>query len=329
MSVTYLICKSHALESRLLSKSFVLELASSNTLGEFLDKLSQTSYGPRLRESRDVWSVEKALGEEFINRLAMLLKISYENARNFLKVFLKRNEIQNLIWIVRMKKRGASKEEIERELLPTWELDGMDLTPLLEAESLDDVLSSLKRAGYEELAKIKDDVLLIEAALKQSYYRQVFESINKLSIADKEDIRKLIGVELDLQNLRTCVGALMQKYSREFVEKFLLENPRGISKRRLLALFSKGNPNLFIEYFPRYAPIIRLAIAGEDWRLELESLKILKKKADLKKIPKYISFFYVIRYLLDLEIEYRNLRSLALAIYHGIPVERRKRLLVL
>ena len=146
---------------------------------------------------------------------------------------------------------------------------------------------------------------------------------------DKEEIIDLIGVEIDLQNLRTCILSLLRGYSSDFVESFLLESPHGISRKFLLRLFKERNPHIFIEHFLKYESFLRPAITGEDWGMESELLRILKKKIDSKRIPKYISFFYVIRYVSELEIEYRNLRSLALAVYHGIPAERRKRLLVL
>ena len=329
MSTTYLVCKAHALDSALLPESTILDLASSKTLNDFLDKLAQTSYGSELTGVKDVWDAERSLGIFFVKRLTSLVNSAYEAARDFLRAYLKRYEVQNLVWIARMKSRGSSKEEIERELLPIWWIEEFDPSPLIEAETLDELVSLMRKFGYSEVKEGEKDLLAIEAALKASYYRYVFNFLENRGVPDKNDILELLALEIDLHNLRTCIISLVRGYSREFVEKFLVKNPKGMSKGFLLKLVSGGDPAAFIEHFPRYERLLRFAIAGEDWRLEIESLKALKRSVNFKKIPKYISFFYVLKYILDLEIEYRNLRSILLAIYHGIPAERRRELLIL
>ena len=83
-----------------------------------------------------------------------------------------------------------------------------------------------------------------------------------------------------------------------------------------------------MEHFPAYRSFLERAAAGEEWAMELEKLKAMKRFVDSRKIPKFISFFYVLKYVLDLEIEYRNLRAAAASIYHDLPMELRRRMLI-
>ena len=79
--ITYLICKCHAYESKLLPRKLILELASVSNLEEFIEIISSTLYGRRISEAKSIWDIETALTEIFVDRLSALLKISFENIK--------------------------------------------------------------------------------------------------------------------------------------------------------------------------------------------------------------------------------------------------------
>ena len=324
--ITYLVCKCHAYESRLLPRRLILELASLSRLEEFVEILS-TIYGRRLSEAKSLWDVEAALTEMFIDRLSTLLKISFENIREFLIQYYRRFEVQNLIRIMRMKIARESAERIKELIIPSERLGGMDLDPFIRARDLNEFISLLSETTYKKISEMRvKNPLILESMFRWIYYRGVFEKISKIPRDDRLDAMEVLGMELDLHNIRVCMLPMLYGYDRKLAEDLLIDNPAGKSKTLLMGL---RDVKELLEKFPRYRSFIEALMRREEWRAEIEYFRILKSEVDKKRISKYISFFYVLKYILDCEVEYRNLRSIAISIHHNLPVDVRRGLLIL
>jgi len=323
---TYLVCKCHAYESKLLPRRLILELTSLSRLEEFNEILA-TIYGQRLSEAKSLWDVETALTEIFIDRLSAILKISFENIKEFLIQYYRRFEVQNLIKIMRMKIVHESAERIKELIIPSERLGGMNLDPFIRARDLNEFISLLSETIYRKISEMKvENPLILESMFRWIYYRGVFEKISKIPRDDRRDAMEMLGMELDLHNIRVCMLPMLYGYDRRLAEDLLIDNPAGKSKILLMEL--RGVKEL-LEEFPRYRSFIEALMRREEWRAELEYFRILKSEVDKKRISKYISFFYVLKYILDCEIEYRNLRSIAISIHHNLPVDVRRGLLIL
>jgi len=329
MSLTYLICRVHGYAPRLLTREMILDLASARTLQEFVEKLSRTDYGQELEGARTLREIEDSLTEVFMNKLRAVLRVASGRTQSFLKAYLRRYEVQNLVLVLRMKAGKASEEEIERLLIPVEELGALKIEPILEAESLEQALEIIRRSKRYLLPKKAENVLVLEMSLWKDYYTALLKNISKTPLQDRKDLKKFIGLEIDLYNLKTCLLAINGVISLNDAKKLVIKNPAGISRRRLLSLMKRSTKDLLLELFHNYRGYLEKFISGEFWLAEIEKYKILKKYADALRIPKFINFFYVIKYLLDLEIEYRNLRSIAISIYHELPVETRTQLLII
>jgi len=325
--ITYLICKCHVYESRLLPKRLILELASVSKLEDFIGILSATIYGQRISEAKNVWDVEAALTEIFIDRLSTLLKISPENVKEFLIQYYRRFEVQNMVRIMRMKLAHDPIESIEELIIPSERLGGMDLDPFMRARDFNEFMSLLAGTAYRKISEMKiKNPLILESMFRWIYYRGVFDKVSRIPGDDRSDVMEILGIELDLHNLRVWMLPILYKYDRKLAESLLIDNPAGKSKRRLMELKSVVE---FLEEFPRYRGFIEALIRQEEWMAEIEYFKILKDEVDKRRISKYVNFFYVLKYILDCEIEYRNLRSIAISIYHNLPIDVRRSLLIL
>jgi len=324
--ITYLICKCHAYESRLLPRRLILELASLSRLEEFIETLT-IIYGQRFSEAKSLWDVETALTEIFIDRLSTLLKISPENIKEFLIQYYRRFEVQNLIRIMRMKIARESAETVKELIIPSERLGGMNLDPFMRARDLNEFISLLSETMYRKICEMEvENPLILESMFMWIYYRGVFEKISKIPRDDRLDAMEVLGMELDLHNIRVCMLPMLYDYDRKLAENLLIDNPAGKSKKLLTEL--RGVEELLKE-FPRYRNFIEALMRREGWRAEIEYFRILKSEVDKKRISKYISFFYVLKYILDCEVEYRNLRSIAISIHHNLPVDVRRGLLIL
>ncbi|MCD6125464.1 MAG: V-type ATPase subunit [Thaumarchaeota archaeon] len=325
--ITYLICKCHVYESRLLPRRLILELASASKLEDFIEMLSATAYGDGLLEAKSIWDVEAALTEKFINRLSTLLRVSPENIREFLIQYYRRFEIQNLIRIMRMKLIHEHAESIKRLIIPSEMLGGMDLDPFIGAKNFNEFINLLAGTRYKAISKMDiENPLILESMFRWIYYQGVFDKVSKIPRADRPDVMKILGIELDLHNIRVCILPILYDYDRKLAENLLIDNPAGKSKGLLMELRSIEE---LLESFPRYRVFIEALMRREEWRAEIEYFRILKDEVDGKRISKYINFFYVLKYILDCEVEYRNLRSIAISLYHNLPVNIRRSLLIL
>ena len=248
--------------------------------------------------------------------------------RKFFEAYLRKYEVLNLTWILRMRAGGASREMIGQILLPTGRLGGIDLEPILEAENIEAVKRILRQSGAYKIPEDVEDPLQLEAELWRSHYQRVFKLASRTRISDSREVRRFLGIELDLSNLRTCILALLRNWDPEKIRGLLVDNPAGTSLKLLRELVEKKDPRIFMEHFSRFRSFLEKAASGDVWLMEIEALRILKRYVDSERINKFISFFYILRYILELEIEYRNLRAIAVAIHHNLPQESRRMLLI-
>lgn len=330
MDLTYLICRAHGFETKLLTAEHIRELMAVNSLKELVERLSQTGYGPKLRDAKNIWDLERIFAEELMDKFHRLLGISPEGVlRDFLKTYFRRYEVQNLIWLIRMKWRKASEEEVKSILLPTERIGDVKFEPLIKLESLEELFELLENQGYQGIAAFGEDISLIECALRKIHYQRLMERLSRIILADRRDIRSLLIPEIDLSNLKLCIITLLHNYDEDTVRKLLIKNPGGISLRELLASVKMGDIRKFIESFPNYRAFLETVLSGEEWKIDVEQLRVVRKALYLKRVERYISFLYVMKYIIDVETEYRNLRSIALSIYHNLPVEAREELVIL
>lgn len=329
MSLTYLICRAHGYASRLLGRELILELASTQSLQQLVERLAATEYGEKLKTARTLMEMENAITEVLLNRLRSLLKVAGESRGvDFLKSYLRRYEVQNIIWALRMRLGKASKEEASKLLIPVEEISDVKIEDILEAEDLTQALEIIKRSKAYRLPKTINSLLELEAELWKNYYSRVFERASRIPAGDRVEIRKLLGLEVELINLRTCILSAIKRLDRSIAERMLIENPAGTSRRKLRHFLESYDEKFYLEHFPAYRSYLEKLISGEEPFAEIERLRILKRFADKRRIPRFISFFYVIKYLLDLEAEYRDLRAILISIHHNIPNDIRLRLLI-
>jgi vacuolar-type H+-ATPase subunit C/Vma6 len=329
MSLTYLVCRVHGYETRLIKPNRMLELASLSSLEDLIRALGEVDYGRYLSGAKTLGEVEQGLAEAFISKLTPLLELASGGIRRFLEAYLRRYEAMNLTWILRMKAGGAPREMVEQILLPTWRLGGIDLKLILDAENIEAMKKIIRQSGAYEISEDVKDLLQLEAELWRSHYQRVFKLASRTRISDSREVRRLLGIELELSNLRTCMLALLRNWDPKRIQGLLVDNPAGTPLKLLQKLVERRDPHIFMERFKMFRSFLEKAISGDVWLMEIEALRILKRYLDSEKINKFISFLYILRYILELEIEYRNLRAIAVATHHNLPHESRRMLLIL
>ena len=178
MSLTYLICRTHGYASKLLRRDLIRELATCRSLRELAERLSDTEYGPKLKAAGTALDFEKALAEVFVNRLSALSGLAPSRIKDFIESYLKKYEIQNLVWIARMKLGGASEGEVKRLLIPIKGVSRLDVESLIKAKNLSELINAIRESRTYQLPEEVENIIDFEAELWRSYYTQILKSFH-------------------------------------------------------------------------------------------------------------------------------------------------------
>jgi V/A-type H+-transporting ATPase subunit C len=128
----------------------------------------------------------------------------------FLQALTTRYEIDNLkhllrLWFDRTIRRRSIQEAVGYLLREKIHFD-LNIDAVLEAPDIGAVIAALSSTPYaqvisEHAAGITETLFPIEIALDHFYYRQLLEETERLEPRDRRIARRLIGVEIDLQNI--------------------------------------------------------------------------------------------------------------------------------
>ena len=187
----------------------------SSTLFEGLTYLQDTPRYKELSISVDSNStdfpkkIEKILYRNVYSEIFALVKDAPEKARDLIKFYLKKSHVDALKNIIRQ----IHTKEIEflslEEFFVATSEEKTELTIISEAESIETLIQKLQtpwvvealRSAIDEYKK-QENVLLLEYALDQFFYKQLWDNIIPSQDGkDRKVAQKIIGMEIDLNNI--------------------------------------------------------------------------------------------------------------------------------
>jgi V/A-type H+-transporting ATPase subunit C len=201
--------------SELLSEKDFSALMKKGTLEEAVEALLSTAYKEevsRYMRTGDVKTVEFALYVHEIETVRAVKRDLRGDAAGFVEALLLRYEtdmVKNALrlWFdrtVRGRNVAGSTEYLYREQL----LHPVDLTRIVDAGGEDELLEVLTDSPYRDLVEphlpeVKEQRHLfpVELALDEYFYRSLLEQARRLPEADRRRAERIIGVEIDIQNI--------------------------------------------------------------------------------------------------------------------------------
>lgn len=199
---------------------------------------------------RGVDLVEKALNRNLANTYREVLSWCKGRTRVLLSAYLKRWDVWNLKTVLRATFSGADVEEVRDELVPAGELDLEDLAPLLEHDTVEEVVEDLAgtewfgplAAGIEEALDDDEETVEslteIENELDRYYYRTLRERVPDRRPAD-ERFARFVREEIDLVNLRTILRLNRDGYETEEIEPLVVPGGETVVGEVLQALMAE------------------------------------------------------------------------------------------
>jgi V/A-type H+-transporting ATPase subunit C len=201
--------------SKILSEEFIRQLIRTRSLSESVQMLAETDFQPVQRiyeQTGDIKMAELELLSKEVEIYLELEKLLEEDVRGFVQALAERFEIEVLKNAIRLwfdaKIRGRSIENAAGYLLRRQIHHSIDLDGIINADTLERVGELLERTPYagivrEQAPRVMEGASLfpLELALDRCLYARLVEAAEQLKPRDREIARRLIGVEIDLQNV--------------------------------------------------------------------------------------------------------------------------------
>jgi V/A-type H+-transporting ATPase subunit C len=211
----FINAKLRARISKILPDEMFRQLGKTATLEAALAMLRDTPFA-RLEtiyaETGDFKKAELEMLKEEIDLYTGIRRYLHENSRQVVDALLLQFEIDNLKNAIRVyfdrKIRKTPDETIVHYIIYEPIVHHIPMDLVLNAESFDEIAGVCKGTPYSEIIRnygrtveSEGSLFRLEIALDHFYYENLLSAVDKLDSRDREIALRLIGVEIDLQNI--------------------------------------------------------------------------------------------------------------------------------
>lgn len=247
-----------AMRSYLLESAGIKSLIEAPSWEDAVALLKDSEYGRELGKIRSpgIMDIEEVLIKSLLDDYKKIISSSGGEARKFIETIGRRFEVSSVKAVALGKVLGMSRDEIKGQVLvPFGKITELRLSKMLETESIDELVESLRNTTYyapmqKGLNFLKEEgtPFTLLALLDQHVYSEILRTIKSLSERDRKDAKLLIGTEVDAKNLLLalrCQNLDEDKVEKLFIRPFyrIKENIlRACLVGNLEVLTSKGFP---------------------------------------------------------------------------------------
>jgi V/A-type H+-transporting ATPase subunit C len=211
----FINAKLRARISKILPEVFIRQLIRAGSLAECVQMLAETDFAAVQKIYEQTGDIKSAELELLVKELSIYLeleKLVEEEVRGFVHALSERYEAENVknalrLWFDR-RIRGRSIEDARGYLMRKPVHHPIDLDAIINADTLEQAADRLQATPYapivrQQAARVMEDSSLfpLELALDRFLYGRLVEAADQLASRDREIARRLIGVEIDLQNV--------------------------------------------------------------------------------------------------------------------------------
>jgi V/A-type H+-transporting ATPase subunit C len=201
--------------SKILPEQFIRQLIRTRSLAESVQMLGETDFAPVQKVYERTGDIKTAELELLRKELSIYLELENlveEDICGFVHALTERFEVENLKNAVRLwfdrRVRGRNIEDARGYLLRRRIHHAIDLDGIINADTLEQVADRLEGTPYaamvrQQAAAVMEAASLfpLELALDRFLYSRFAQAADRLGPRDREIARRLIGVEIDLQNV--------------------------------------------------------------------------------------------------------------------------------
>jgi len=321
--IIYLITRIHGLKEHLLKTEDFIRMLRAKNMAEISDFLFTSDYSIELSKipikELDAKQLESIFYLKLSERLSFLFQITSGKVKEVLENYYRRIEVEN---IKRMIRAIHGKEKIREDyLIPIpRRYQTVNFLALSETRTIREMIDLLKETPYRNL---KDRVeqyekynnpLVLEAQADKLYYSGLWQKLEK--IVDKNEVKQLIGTEIDLKNLLYVFSFKRMKMEPELLEEMIVNVHYKLSKSLIPKLIGTSYETIpKILTWPPYVELANKTIELLDKEMLAETENIfsqyLYSYAETEALRNPNNLVYVFAYLNLCFREARNLTTLS------------------
>lgn len=339
----YTATKAKAMKSRLIKEddyNKMLQLSVS----ELAHFASEAGYQKEVTElgdkSEGVELVERVTYAYMANTFKILLNGSQGELHTVLAAYLQKWDNWNIKVILRGKSYGLSTDEIRNDLVPAGSLSAEDLERLIAFESSEEVLTAYEKlasmpipAEYLADFKATGNLGMIEDYMDKFRYERLVKIIPTNTIPTRMFSQYVRGA-IDIRNLETILKLKVEGVTGEAVMPYVIEGGKQIDSKFAKQLADAATLE------DTYADLAQLDFYDsikeqiDNGEFNVRNLILNTQKYEMSVAKKFaneypLSVLPVIDYMLCMENEARNIRTIARGIESGLSKDVIKGLLVI
>jgi V/A-type H+/Na+-transporting ATPase subunit C len=339
----YTYVRTVVMDSSLLSRNDFEKLLKMD-LAEIIQFLEESSYRKEIDElavqESGVQLVEHAVQRNFRRSIEKLIRISDEQLRLLIEVYLWRNDITNIKTIIRAKRSGESLDRVQNILVPgTMAKD--ELLNLYKAASVEEIIGGLDIPFIQNpLALYKQSGFgAFENSLTKAYYEATL-SIARRMRGHGAAFKDFLLLEVDTTNIMTILKLKAEGAPQEKLKEFLISRDeesassktflhvRTADERMLERLIASANvaDALAVLSKSRYSEVLENSVQEYNKNRSLLGIerrlrRYVLRRATLLTHQNPLSVDVVVGYLFAKTNEIRNIFLLIKGKQLGISVE--------
>jgi len=245
---SYSIARARGMRRHLLTDKQLTTIIDSRDIEDSLDILNSTFYGTMLAETstKGFQEMEQVLNKDLITTLQNVHKFLPKKVNEIFYWYLLKYEAINLKTILRGAFAKVPKDETIKNLLPISLTIKMSVYEnLASLSNIEEIVSQSDSTIFgPALTKALPEyeksgiILPLENALDRFVYENLWKKASEFKGMDVEFLKKAIGVEIDIINLKVLVRTKAEDIKPEVVLKYLI--PQGfILNNKKLAFLNK------------------------------------------------------------------------------------------
>jgi V/A-type H+-transporting ATPase subunit C len=251
MDYGYLNARIRGMKGRLLDKKALDDLVLKPDIESLTAALEKTPYRQDVEEAgvkySGVYRLEYALRKNFSRTFTKISGlVRGEEAENYLDVFLKLWDVQNVKTILRGKSIHVASEEIFECLLPMGSLDEASLSEMIKQPDVKSVIDLMAAWDIEyarplmhAFSQYQSDRSLIplDVALDRYHYERALGSLKKDNY-DATVVRGLLTTQIDIINIKSALRMARDKVSPEEAKVYFIDGGRKLDQDFFISMIS-------------------------------------------------------------------------------------------
>jgi V/A-type H+-transporting ATPase subunit C len=331
------------MSSRIIPEEKLKEMIEASSLAEVVAALEATEYSPYLREMMDERSeaIERALNRHTADSYREVATMVPMNFKKILAVLLRKWDVYNIKMILRGVYAERSPDDIRADLVPVGELDPSKIGVLVEARSLEEVISNLDGTPYSRLAESLQlfdqtkNLTVFEATLDKILYEDAWGYATSQPLDENLlSLKNYLATNIDVVNLKFVFRAKRDGLAAGSIEGYLVKGGNLAESliKSILEVDSVDNVVAALEGTKYYQPVLAAVPEYESTRsilpIELALDGYLARVGKDISITQPFGIGPAIGYLSMKEMEIRNVRTLARGIESGLSADEIRNLIM-